>query len=206
MKNRKKNESEMTFIEVHRRKQIIDTAIDILSRDGYQKTTIASIAKEAGFTKGVIFYYFANKDELAVQINQVLLEELRSHVREHIKNITPISDKLKAYIKSYLGFIEQNKNKFSILMELGMNLNLATQDPLFSSQTFFDCRESLSRLLDKDGKLETISEKKTDSLSAVIQGMLDGLGLQYVSDADAVDLKTCQVLIFAMIDSFFPSK
>lgn len=206
MENRKKIEPEMTFIEVHRRKQIIETAINVLSRDGYQRTTIASIANEAGFTKGVIFYYFKNKEELAAQINQVLLEELRSHTRKNIKNITPISDMLKAYIESYLGFIKKNKNKFSILMELGMNLNLNTKDPLFSSQTFFECRESLSKLLIKDGKLQKNFENKTNSLSAVLQGMLDGLGLQYISDENAVDLTTCQDLIFAMIDSFFQSK
>lgn len=196
----------MTFIEVHRRKQIIETAINILSRDGYQKTTIASIAKEAGFTKGVIFYYFKNKDELAVQINQTLLEELRLHTKKHLQNITSFSDRLKAYIESYLGFIKKNKNKFSILMELGMNLNLSVKDPLFSSQTFFECRESLSKLLNKDGKLKRISEEKIDSLSAVLQGMLDGLGLQYISDVTAVDLEKCQDLIFTMIDSFFQSE
>jgi AcrR family transcriptional regulator len=206
MENFKKAESEMTFIEVHRRKQIIETAINILSRDGYQKTTIASIAKEAGFTKGVIFYYFKNKDELALQIKQVLLEELRRHTMEHIQNITPLSDKLKAYIESYLGFIKENKKKFSSLMELGMNFNLNTKDPLFCSKTFFECRESLSMLLNKDGKLEKFSDKQTDSLSAVLQGMLDGLGLQYISDMNAVDLETCQDLIFAMIDSFFKSE
>ena len=205
MESQKKLESEMTFTEVHRRKQIIDTAIAIISREGYQKTTIANIAKEAGFTKGVVFYYFNNKDELAVQISQVLLEELRSHTREHIKNITPLSDKLKAYIQAYLEFIKQNRDKFSILMELGMNLNLNTKDPLFSSQTFFECRESLAQLLSRDGKLGKISEIDTASLTAVLQGMLDGLGLQYISDSHAVDLTACQKIILSMVDSFFQS-
>lgn len=203
MKRVKKNESEMTFTEVHRRKQIIETAIHIISRDGFQKTTIANIAKEAGFTKGVIFYYFNNKEELAVQISQTLLDDLRSHTRRHVQAVAPLSDMLKAYVDAYLGFIETNRDKFSILMELGMNLNLNTKDPLFSSETFLECRKRLGELLNRDGKLVNPAKEKVDDLSTVLQGTLDGIGLQYISDHRAVDLNGCKTIIFAMIDAYF---
>jgi AcrR family transcriptional regulator len=41
-----------------------ETAIDCFSRYGYQGTSIDRIAREAGVTKGAIYYHFKDKDDL----------------------------------------------------------------------------------------------------------------------------------------------
>ncbi|MBU2515806.1 TetR/AcrR family transcriptional regulator [bacterium] len=200
----KKSQSEMTFIEKHRRKQIIDTAIEIIARDGYHQATLASVAKEAGFSKGVIFYYFKNKDELTEQINEILLDELRDHTRKCMKEEAPQADNLKAYVEAYLDFIRKNREKFAILVELGINLNQKMQDQLFSSLVYIDCRKSLAVIMDRDGKRDNLEKKTADALVVVVQAMLDGLGIQYLSDPKNIDLDACQQVILSMIASYQP--
>ncbi len=204
MEARKKSESEMTFIEKHRRKQIIDTAIKIIARDGYHQATLASVAKEAGFSKGVIFYYFKNKDELTTQINEILLEELKDYTRRCVKEGASQTDNLKAYVEAYLDFIRENRDKFTILVELGINLNQKKQDQLFSSVVYVECRKSLATIMDRDRKLDNLEQKSADALVVVAQAMLDGVGIQYLSDPEAVDLDACRQVILSMIDAYRP--
>ncbi|MBS3803681.1 MAG: TetR family transcriptional regulator [Oleiphilaceae bacterium] len=55
---RTKEEAEQT------RLHIIKAALTLFSRDGYSHTTLAMIAKEAGYSRGPIYWHFRNKDHL----------------------------------------------------------------------------------------------------------------------------------------------
>ena len=51
-----------------RRQQILDAALDIFSRKGFNTATTAEIAKAAGVAEGTIFNYFPSKRELFVAV------------------------------------------------------------------------------------------------------------------------------------------
>src|SRR5881409_2169797 len=46
------------------RKPLLRAAIDCFARLGYQGTTIDRIARDAGVTKGAVYYHFRDKEEL----------------------------------------------------------------------------------------------------------------------------------------------
>src|SRR2546428_10640050 len=46
------------------RKQLMAAAIDSFARLGYQGTSIDRIARDAGVTKGAVYYHFRDKEEL----------------------------------------------------------------------------------------------------------------------------------------------
>ncbi len=56
-----------SFIEKARRAQIMECAIETLAEVGYVKASLGQIAKRAKISKGVISYYFTNKEELLEQ-------------------------------------------------------------------------------------------------------------------------------------------
>ncbi len=47
-----------------RREQIIDAALRVFSQKGFTSATNKNIAREAGITTGLIYYYFENKEKL----------------------------------------------------------------------------------------------------------------------------------------------
>ncbi|MCP4672771.1 MAG: TetR/AcrR family transcriptional regulator [Desulfobacula sp.] len=51
-----------------RRKQIIDVSRNLFAKEKYQKTTMATIAKEIGVTEPLIYRHFKNKKELFLTI------------------------------------------------------------------------------------------------------------------------------------------
>lgn len=51
-----------------RRRQILDTAVDLFARKGFAGTTTKEIAAAAGVNEALIFRHFANKEQLYVAI------------------------------------------------------------------------------------------------------------------------------------------
>ncbi len=46
------------------RARLIETALDLFSRQGVDNTSIKDIAREAGVAQGLLYHYFAGKDDL----------------------------------------------------------------------------------------------------------------------------------------------
>src|SRR5487761_871977 len=47
-----------------RREQIIDAAMRVFAQKGFSRATNRDVAREAGITTGLIYYYFDNKEAL----------------------------------------------------------------------------------------------------------------------------------------------
>src|SRR5881398_2636687 len=75
------------------RKQLTLAAIDCFARLGYQGTSIDRIARDAGVTKGAVYYHFRDKEEL-------LFEAVKDHVgefeRQVLAEVTPELDAMAA--------------------------------------------------------------------------------------------------------------
>ncbi len=66
IKNIKMPRTEQQFEEIResRRSQIMETALELFANEGYHTTSISRIAAQAGISKGLMYNYFAGKEEL----------------------------------------------------------------------------------------------------------------------------------------------
>lgn len=60
------------------RKRIMDAALELFGTLGYQATSISKIAKAAGISKGLMYNYFASKQEL---LEAIIIEEVEQGTR-----------------------------------------------------------------------------------------------------------------------------
>ena len=58
--------TEQQFEEIRevRRKEIMDTALELFASDGFHATSISKIASKAGISKGLLYNYFESKEDL----------------------------------------------------------------------------------------------------------------------------------------------
>ena len=67
------NQSLMT----EKQKEILNSALKLIAKQGFQATSTRSIAKEAGVSEGLIFRYFQNKKgSLSGNLSSLLYEKL----------------------------------------------------------------------------------------------------------------------------------
>jgi TetR/AcrR family fatty acid metabolism transcriptional regulator len=64
-----------------RKQQIMDAATVVFARQGYEKTRMEDIAREAGLSKGLLYWYFQSKKDLFLELFAVTIEDSVSALR-----------------------------------------------------------------------------------------------------------------------------
>ena len=84
-----------------RRGQLIDAAVSVVSSRGYRNASLAAIASEAGVSKGLVWHYFADGDDLMEQTARSTLVALRETVAKDLDLSAPRL-RLDEYEETYM--------------------------------------------------------------------------------------------------------
>lgn len=85
---------------------IIQNAMMLFAKNGYDATTADEVAKECGVNKAMIFYYFKNKAGLYSAVMSHALEAIHNEVITSDKCcVSPLAD-LEAFIKTYASYCD----------------------------------------------------------------------------------------------------
>lgn len=95
------------------REAILDAAVQMFSIWGVSRTTLAQIAKEAGVTRGAIYWHFTNKEDLLSALWEQLLLPFQSLTRASENPNEP--DPLGQLKQTYLHFFEELKEDARLL-------------------------------------------------------------------------------------------
>jgi len=98
------------------KEKIIETAAEIFSHAGFKKTTMEEIAQALNRAKSSIYYYFSSKQDIYVSILENEQQQMNEALERCIEKEEHPLEKLRAYIKTRLRFLEVKRN-FRIAME-----------------------------------------------------------------------------------------
>jgi AcrR family transcriptional regulator len=171
-----------------RREQIIDAALRVFARKGFARATNKDIAREAGVTPGLIYYYFADKEALlqaviASRSPLRLFEELQPAQWD-----APPAEFLSALLLQALNIIE-SEQIFSlirtVLSELLHDGTIPSLPALFLPQIINRLQHYL-RLQQEKGVLR--AEADPEELAQVLLSALMGLVMrrQVLHDASVL--------------------
>ena len=89
------------------RARIINSAKKLFSEQGYQKTTIVDISRQAGLSEAALYEYFQGKEDLLLTIPDLWVSELLRDLDEQLFGIHGAVNKLRKYLWWYLRRVEQ---------------------------------------------------------------------------------------------------
>src|SRR5438477_4050048 len=86
--------------------QILDAALDVFAERGLAAARIDDIAKRAGLSKGTIYLYFPNKEELFREVvRQTVIAQIERREREFGATKASATDALKEFMRAHWAFI-----------------------------------------------------------------------------------------------------
>ncbi|WP_334184685.1 TetR/AcrR family transcriptional regulator [Novosphingobium sp.] len=94
-----------------RRQAILDTAIELFREVGYERASMAAIAARVGGSKGTLYNYFKNKDDLFAAAMIGAMEEQGMEIMERLKaSVDDVRTVLLRFGVEYLTFITSADN------------------------------------------------------------------------------------------------
>jgi len=98
-----------------RRDQLLLVARNIFAERGFQATTMDDIAKEAGFTKPILYQYFESKTELYREIVNQTAETLLNSLRSAVAEVESPRAKIEVAFRVYFEMVVEETDAFRIL-------------------------------------------------------------------------------------------
>ena len=96
--------------KIDKREIILSIAQKKFARYGLQKTTIDEIAKDARISKGLIYHYFTNKEDIFYAVIKKETEIFESLIREKVNKERKPANKLKVFIKTRMNYMLESIN------------------------------------------------------------------------------------------------
>ena len=91
-----------SIVQEDRRQRILDAAVRVFARSGYHGARVGDIAGEAGVAHGLLYHYFASKDEVLETVFRENFGELLGRFRAVAAADEPAPDKLAGIAKILL--------------------------------------------------------------------------------------------------------
>ena len=88
--------------QTHKRKRIIEAAIEAFGRHGFYRTRIRDIASEAGVADGTVYLYFASKEGLLAAIVDDVMQRFLVQGRAECRGDAPADERLLKLLRLHL--------------------------------------------------------------------------------------------------------
>lgn len=104
-----------------KRKDIALSCKQLIFQNGIRNLTVSQITQQANIGKGTLYSYFKNKEEIVIEIINLLFTEKKAKLEKNIKNLDTTLEKLKLfsaffYDDEYIEIRELYKEFVSILV------------------------------------------------------------------------------------------
>lgn len=151
------------------RVRIINSAKKLFAEQGYQKTTIVDISKQAGLSEAALYEYFQGKEDLLLTIPDLWVSELLKDLDEQLFGVQGAENKLRKYLWWYLRRVEQAPLDAKIVY-----LFLKTNANFLNTEVYANVKKLYSYLVDIFEEGLKTGEMKSDLDSRIARDIFIG--------------------------------
>lgn len=86
--------------------RILDGALLALARRGQHKLAMSDVCATAGVSRGTLYRYFRNKEEVLEAVGRHVRESLRRHLTGAVDERPDLQDRVEVVVEAIVGFVE----------------------------------------------------------------------------------------------------
>lgn len=165
--------------------KIIQTALDIFSKNGYRGTTMGDIAKELGVSKGALYSYFKSKDDILKEIFQSNHQILREILCKSLDSQDYVQTMEKAYklmTEKYHEFIHTSFEIFALASHDKDMRKIVREDHEKDVEVI---REFVQNLMEK-GSIRTDADPRI--MAQLIDALFTGIWVNLIMGYDNAEV------------------
>ena len=99
------------------RREIFQAAMEEFGAHGYDKVSMENLCTRHGISKGMMYHYYSNKDELFLLCVQDVFQNLKAQIEQEI-----------ALLENNVGFFAKSKNAEALIAEVRAKIDRAREE------------------------------------------------------------------------------
>ena len=108
--------SRKEILQDFRTRSLLEATRKIIATEGFDAVTMERVAKEAGITKGAIYLYFRNKDQLILSAVEEIALEMLQEIQAHLDHKAPPWERLCQVVRAQIEIMERHQELLRTLL------------------------------------------------------------------------------------------
>lgn len=163
-----------------RREALVKAGYAEILEKGIQATTIDSVVKRAGFSKGGALYYYRTRDDLLYAV----LEWLLSHLDRTLDQVASGQQSPRARLASEIEVLfhsdDVNRKLYIVLFDF-VAFGLRSERFRALLAAFFErCRERDAAIIEEGVRKQQFRQVNADDVARTLRGLVDGYCLHWL--------------------------
>jgi TetR/AcrR family fatty acid metabolism transcriptional regulator len=177
-------------VATERKEQIVRATVECITKHGYHNFSMQDVARTAGVSKGIIHYYFLNKDDLMMSVLDRVADDIEQVLMKDMAAIDDPVEKLKIFTSVSFDVVRNTKEYYQVNMDFWTQINQKKEVRQVISRHYLKFREACCAVL-REG-IDKGVFKKVDPIlyASFIIAIVDGLSLQWLFDETVYDYDT----------------
>lgn len=178
MAKRKRGQTQLKDeITAYKRRRILEEASDLFFSNGYDATTLDSVAEQLHVTKPFIYSYYKNKGELLYEICQTGIQLSLTVLEEALTVDGTATEQLKMVVERVARIIIENQRYISVYLREEKSLEPEDARRIRDLRHKFDLQ--LSDLLEKGKRTGEFDVQYATRSAIWVSGLLSWIALWY---------------------------
>jgi AcrR family transcriptional regulator len=179
--------------------RLLDSALTLFSEKGYEGTSIREIIEQAGVTRPVLYYYFANKEALFTRLVEAQFEHIYADLDEIIASVQGCRERLLTIITQTFEHVDCSPAVVNLITRAFFS---APQDgpPLDKARLWRERHARFVRIMEDGLRSGELVGESAETLALSFSGIVD---MHVLTKAHLPDLQLTQEMGKRLMDLFF---
>jgi AcrR family transcriptional regulator len=174
-------------VAAERKDQIVRATVDCITKHGYHNFSMQDVARTAGVSKGIIHYYFLNKDDLMMSVLDRVAGDIESVLIEDMQSISDPVKKLEIFMSVGFDVVRSTKEYYQVNMDFWTQINQKKEVRQVISRHYAKFRDTCAKVIDEGVELGAFRKVDPHMYASFILAIIDGVSLQWLFDEAVYD-------------------
>jgi TetR/AcrR family fatty acid metabolism transcriptional regulator len=170
-----------------KRKLILEAAVKVLARSGFNAATVNEVAQEAGIANGTVYLYFKTKTELFIQTIKDVIKSKLQQISERVESDNDPVGRIKKFIDLHTELVTQNRDVARVMVvEWRKSEEFCLQNPDYNPlNEYMNYLKSLCSAAIESGSIRKVNPQ---TLAYMILGTMDIVLTQWLTEPEKINL------------------
>lgn len=173
----------VTDKEQEKRKHLIKTTYKLIGEKGFTNITLQDVADRAGVSKGIILYYFENKEALFLNVLEWLVNKIERYTRVEVSKVNTPQEKIDRFISAAFVGIHENREFYKVYLDF---LSQSSHNEAFKKFNIYylgECRQLHDQIVKEGIEKKVFRKVDLAGAAALTRSLLDGMCIRWLFDA-----------------------